>query len=54
MYIETESKKHWAGELAQQEKGLAAKPADMSSIPGTHMVEGETNYDRHMLSYRHG
>lgn len=54
IYIETESKKHWAGEMAQQEKGLVTKPADMSLNPSTHMVEGETNYDLHMLSYRRG
>lgn len=40
--------------MAQQEKGIAIKPADMSLNPSTHMVEGETNYDLHMLSYRHG
>lgn len=54
IYIETESKKHWTVKMAQQEKGIAIKPADMSLNPSTHMVEGETNYDLHMLSYRHG
>jgi hypothetical protein len=28
----------WAPEMAQQVKVLAAKPEDLSSIPGTHMV----------------
>jgi hypothetical protein len=26
---------------SQRLKGLAAKPEDLSSIPGNHMVEGE-------------
>lgn len=30
-----------ASELAQQVKVLAAKPADLSSLCGTHMVEGD-------------
>jgi hypothetical protein len=30
-----------AGEMGQQEKMLAAKTDDPSSIPGTHMVDGE-------------
>jgi hypothetical protein len=29
-----------AGKLAQWVKVLAAKPGDIGSIPGTHMVEG--------------
>jgi hypothetical protein len=31
-----------AGEMAHQVKALAAKPGDMSLIPETHTVEGET------------
>jgi len=31
-----------SGEKAQWVKVLATKPDDLSSIPGTHMVEGET------------
>jgi hypothetical protein len=35
-----------AGEsMAEQVKVLAAKPEDQSMIPGTHMVEGETQPD---------
>ena len=30
-----------ASEMAQLERGLAAKADSLSSIPGTHMVEGE-------------
>lgn len=30
-----------AGEMVQQIKGLAEKPDDLSSIPGTNTVEGE-------------
>lgn len=30
-----------AGEMAQQGKALAAKPDDLSSSPGSQMVEGE-------------
>lgn len=29
--------------MAQQVKALAAKTADLSSIPGTHVVEGEAS-----------
>ena len=29
--------------MTQQLKALAAKPDDLSSIPKTHMVEGEIN-----------
>lgn len=31
-----------AGEMAHQVKALAAKPDDLSVIPETHKVEGET------------
>lgn len=34
----------WAGEMAQREEALAAKPDGPSSIPWTHIVEGE-NYE---------
>jgi hypothetical protein len=30
-----------AGEMAQRVKGLAAKPEDLSLIPGTYTVKGE-------------
>lgn len=30
------------GDVAQQEKVLATKPEDLSSVPGVHMVGGET------------
>lgn len=30
-----------AGEMAQQVNAFASKPGDLSSIPGTHKVEGE-------------
>lgn len=30
-----------AGEMAQLVKGLAAKPAVLSSVPGIHTVEGD-------------
>jgi hypothetical protein len=29
--------------MAQRVKGLAAKSGDLSSLPGTHMVEGKTS-----------
>lgn len=34
-------KNHKAGKMSEWVKALAAKPADPSSIPGTHMIEGE-------------
>lgn len=33
-----------AGEAAQQAKALAAKSEDLSSIPGTHVVEKEKRF----------
>lgn len=33
-----------AGEMAQQVKGLATKPDDLSSVPGAYMVEGENQF----------
>lgn len=32
----------WANKMAQQVKGLAAKADDLSLIPGTHMVKGDS------------
>lgn len=31
----------WAGETVQQVKALTSKPDNLSSIPSTHLVEGE-------------
>lgn len=31
----------WASRMPQQVRMLAPKPKDLSSIPGTHRVEGE-------------
>lgn len=31
----------WASRMPQQIRMLAAKPKDLSSVPGTHRVEGE-------------
>lgn len=31
----------WASKMAQQVRMLAARPKDLSSIPGTHRIEGE-------------
>lgn len=39
----------WTSERAQQEKGLAAKPGYLSSIPRTHMVEGENRLSQVVL-----
>jgi hypothetical protein len=30
----------WVSEMAQCRKAIAAKPDNLSSIPGSHMVEG--------------
>lgn len=35
------AKQTWASKMPQQLKTLAVKPEDLSSIPDTHMVEGE-------------
>ena len=35
----------WAGKMAQQVKVLAAKPGDLSLIPGTHMLKQRTPED---------
>lgn len=43
-----------ADEMAQLVKGLAAKPADLSSIPGIHMVEGEQAPSNCSLCVHHG
>lgn len=32
----------WVRKLPQQVRALVAKPDSLSSIPGTHMVEGES------------
>jgi hypothetical protein len=32
----------WSSKTAQREEGLAAKPENLSPIPGTHMVERES------------
>lgn len=40
-----------AGELAQQESVLAAKPDDLSSIPGTHLVEARTDSQKCSLTW---
>lgn len=36
-----ENYRKWAGEMAQRVKVLVAKP-DVSSIPGAHMIKGES------------
>lgn len=33
---------NWAVKMAQQVRALAAKPKDLSSIPESYKVEGET------------
>lgn len=39
--IKDKNQQTWGRELAQQEKALAAKSADLSFIPKTHKVEEE-------------
>lgn len=38
-----------ASKMAQQGKALAAKPDDLSSIPGTLLVEGESQSPKVIL-----
>lgn len=48
-YVKLQGLQVWASERAQQEKGLAAKPGHLSSIPRTYMVKGENRLSQVVL-----
>ena len=41
----------WASEMAQQVKVLTANPAGLSSIPETHVMDGETDSQKLSSDY---
>lgn len=59
--IQESTEKRWefkttlyeAGEVAQWEKGLAAKPDDLSSIPEAHLMEEEDCFPQAVLWFPH-